>query len=136
MDLGNNVTHHGVIINCFFFFRVNETEHEKYVSTYKCPTPKMEVGQVQYLQFTGFLTRLKVEKIYKLVKNCTNSNNNLPWCSMDVQGFADSPVSWGLKEHSFYIDGDNSFTVVLRPGDEGYILRKCLSSNNMPKITQ
>ncbi|XP_058806318.1 ribonuclease P protein subunit p40-like [Phymastichus coffea] len=114
----------------------NETEHDKYVSSYNYSTPKMEVGQVQYLQFTGFFSRLKVEKIYKMFKAYANSNNNLPWCSMDVQGFADSPVSWGLKEHTFYIDGDNSFTIVLRPGDEGYILRKSLSSNNIPKNTQ
>lgn len=107
------------------------------MSSYKNSNPKMEVGQVQYLQFTGFFTRQKIEKIFNTLREYATANNEtLPWCSLDVQGFADSPVSWGLKEHNFYTDGDNSYTFVLRPRDDGYILRKSLSSNNKPKITQ
>lgn len=61
--------------------------------------------------------------------------NNLPWVALHVQGFLDSPVSWDLKEHTFYTDGDNSYTIVFRPGADS-IIRKSLSSNNKPRIFQ
>lgn len=61
--------------------------------------------------------------------------NTIPWCALHVQGFSDSPVSWDLKEHTFYTDGDNSYTIVFRPAANS-IIRKSLSSNNKPKNFQ
>ncbi|XP_020300554.1 ribonuclease P protein subunit p40-like isoform X2 [Pseudomyrmex gracilis] len=106
-------------------------ETDDYVTTYKCPSPSMYIGQMQHLKYTGFFTRKKVEEIYYALKEYALSRNALPWVSLDVQGFADSPVSWNLKEHTFFTDGDNSYTVVFRPRE--CIIRKSLSSNNRPK---
>ena len=91
--------------------------------------------QVEYFECTGFFTRKMICKIYSAIKKYATSKKDYPWCSIDVQGFSDSPVSWGMKEHSFYTDGDNSYTFVLRP-DGKFFARKSLSSNNKPRIFQ
>ena len=39
----------------------------------------------------------------------------LPWCSITVHGFADSPVTRKLQEHGFYSNGDNLYTYVMFP---------------------
>ncbi|XP_051159962.1 ribonuclease P protein subunit p40-like isoform X2 [Leptopilina boulardi] len=91
-------------------------------------------NQVQYIESTGFFTRRMVNNVYSAIKKYMGENN-ISWCSMDVQGFADSPISWGLKEHQFYTDGDNSYTIVFCPNGK-CITRKSLSSNNKPRIFQ
>lgn len=76
-----------------------------------------------------------VNNVHSAIKKYMSEKNDIQWCSMDVQGFADSPISWGLKEHHFYTDGDNSYTIVFRPGGK-CITQKSLSSNNKPRIFQ
>jgi len=49
-----------------------------------------------------------------------------------VQGFADSPVSWGLKEHQFYTNGDNNYVLFLHPSGS-YLTCSYISSNKRPK---
>ncbi|CAK9802732.1 Ribonuclease P protein subunit p40 [Anthophora quadrimaculata] len=112
----------------------NDKEND-YVNTYKCPSPSMYVGQVQYLQWTGFFTRKHVTHLYNVVKEYISKKNTLPWGVLHVQGFSDSPISWNLREHTFYTDGDNSYTIVFRPAADS-IIRKSLSSNNKPRILQ
>lgn len=113
-------------------FRSTE-EEDNYANTYQYSSPSTNVGQVQYLQWTGFFTRKKIQEIYNALKQYVLSRNTLPWVSLDIQGFADSPISFDLKEHMFFTDGDNSYTVVFRPKGEA-VIRKNLSSNNKVKI--
>ena len=41
----------------------------------------------------------------------------LPWAALTVWGFADAPVSWGLQEHRFTLQGaENDYVVVVLPG--------------------
>lgn len=95
----------------------------------------MCAGRAHYRQYIGLFTRRKIEEIYNLSKDYTAKNSeNLPWCCMDVQGFYDSPVSWNLKEHTFYVDGDNSYTILRSHGNEKILLQKSKSSNNKPRI--
>lgn len=115
-----------------FFFR-NKTRDPK-TSEIISLSSHCKAGQIQYIESTGFFTRRMVNNIYSAIKKYM-SEEVIPWCSMDVQGFADSPVSWGLKEHNFYTDGDNSYTIVFRSGGN-FITRKSLSSNNKPRIFQ
>lgn len=102
---------------------------DDYANTYQCPSPSIQVGQVQYLQWTGFFTRRKLQEAYDTLKQYALSRNTLPWVSLDVQGFADSPISFDLKEHMFFTDGDNSYTIVFRSKGEA-VIRRSLSSNN------
>ncbi|XP_018048920.1 PREDICTED: ribonuclease P protein subunit p40-like [Atta colombica] len=84
-------------------------------NTYQCPSPSIHVRQVQYLQWTGFFTRQKIQEVYNILKQYILSRNTLPWISLDIQGFADSAISFDLKEHMFLTDGDNSYTIVFHP---------------------
>ncbi|XP_017793865.1 PREDICTED: ribonuclease P protein subunit p40-like [Habropoda laboriosa] len=110
-------------------------KNNDYVNTYKCPPPSTDVGQVRYLQWIGFFTRKHITHLYNVVKEYISKENSLPWGALHVQGFLDSPVSWDLREHTFYTDGDNSYTIVFRPAAPS-IIRKSLSSNNKPRILQ
>jgi len=102
------------------------------VNTYEYSSPSTHVRQVQYLHWTGFFTRKKVQEIYDILKKYVLSKKTLPWLSLDVQGFVDSPISWNLKEHTFFIDGDNSYTIIFQSNGES-VIRKSLSSNNSPR---
>ncbi|KYN07984.1 Ribonuclease P protein subunit p40 [Cyphomyrmex costatus] len=106
---------------------------DNYASTYQCSSPFIHVRQVQYLQWTGFFTRQKIQEVYNTLKQYVLSQDALPWISLDIQGFADSPISFDLKEHTFLTDGDNSYTVVFRPKSK-VVIRRNLSSNNKIKI--
>lgn len=110
-------------------------EMDNYVNTYECPPLSIDIGQVQHLQWTGFFTRRKMHEMYNALKEYVLSRKTLPWVSLDIQGFADSPTSWDLKEHMFFTDGDNSYTIIFQPTGES-IIRKSLSSNNKPRICQ
>ncbi|XP_076181767.1 ribonuclease P protein subunit p40 [Ptiloglossa arizonensis] len=112
----------------------NNAEND-YISTYTCPSPFINVRQVQYLQWTGFFTRKQVANLYNAMKKYVSVHPNLPWCSLHVEGFLDSPISWDLKEHSFYTDGDNSYTIIFRPAANS-IIRKTLSPNRNPRNFQ
>ncbi|KAK2586097.1 hypothetical protein KPH14_008378 [Odynerus spinipes] len=113
---------------------IKNEKAEKYVNTYECPKPNKFVKEVKYIQCTGFFTRKRMIQIYNATRECISLQNNLPWCSLHVQGFLDTPVSWDLKEHTFFIDGDNSYSILFCPNDE-CIIRKSLSSNNKPRIS-
>lgn len=104
-------------------------------NTYKCPSPSIEVGQVQHLKWTGFFTRKKTQEVYNALKEYILSRNTSLWFSLDVQGFADSPISWGLQEHTFFIDGDNSYTIIFQSKNES-IIRQSSSSNKRPRTSE
>ncbi|CAL7943331.1 unnamed protein product [Xylocopa violacea] len=106
-----------------------------YVNTYVCPSPSTDIGQIQYLQWTGFFTKKQLTNFYNVLKQYVSTRDTLPWIALHVQGFLDSPVSWDLKEHTFYTDGDNSYTIVFIPTAH-VIIRRSLSSNNKPRIRQ
>ncbi|XP_015513585.2 ribonuclease P protein subunit p40 [Neodiprion lecontei] len=112
---------------------LKNSAENSYLNSYKCSEPWTEVGQVRCIRWTGFITQKQVETIFNELKSYVKTRENIPWVSIDVQGFSDSPTSWELKEHNFYIDGDNSYAIFLKPNG-GYILRTSLSSNNKPRI--
>jgi len=115
------------------FFRSTKGE-DNCANTYQCPSPSIHVRQVQYLQWTGFFTRQKIQEVYNILKQYVLSRNTLPWISLDIQGFADSAISFDLKEHMFLTDGDNSYTIVFHPKRMKVVIRKNLSSNSKIKV--
>ncbi|KAG5314887.1 RPP40 protein, partial [Pseudoatta argentina] len=106
---------------------------DNYANTYQCPSPLIHVKQVQYLQWTGFFTRQKIQEVYNVLKQYVLSRDTLPWISLDIQGFADSAISFDLKEHMFLTDGDNSYTIVFHPKGK-VVIRRNLSSNSKIKV--
>lgn len=94
------------------------------------------IKDVSYIEYRGFFTRSRVIKILNLLKEFMNSNNSTDvseWGSLHVQGFDNSPVSWGLKEHAVIDnDGTNNYTIILK-SNGNLSIQKCLSSNRRPK---
>lgn len=39
--------------------------------------------------------------------------NDKSWLTLYVQGFSDSVVNWAEREHHYYSNGDNSYTIFL-----------------------
>ncbi|XP_057335528.1 ribonuclease P protein subunit p40-like [Microplitis mediator] len=94
------------------------------------------IKDVLYIEYRGFFTRSRVIKILNTLKEFINSNNSTDvsdWGSLHVQGFDNSPVSWGLKEHAIIDnDGTNNYTIILKSNGD-LSIQKCLSSNSRPK---
>ncbi|XP_026475379.1 ribonuclease P protein subunit p40-like [Ctenocephalides felis] len=109
-----------------------DMENYDYLSSYQIPEQNTTFGQVLYLKATGFYSASQVLEIFDAIRSYSSSRPHLPWISLHVQGFHDSPVSWGLKEHQFYTSGDNSYTIVIKPDDQ-FILQTIISSNKRPK---
>ncbi|XP_011314803.1 ribonuclease P protein subunit p40 isoform X2 [Fopius arisanus] len=115
---------------------VKNEDPENYMNSYISPCPNASRGDVFFAEWRGFFSRKRLEGIYKKLQDYVeHSSASSSWLSLHVQGFADSPVSWGLKEHSFYTDGDNSYTIVFHSNGEK-LISKSLSSNNKPRKIQ
>lgn len=52
-----------------------------------------------------------------------------PWVALNVWGFQDSPVSWGLHEHGFQGSGDNMASFTVFP-DGSYIFFAAVGSHD------
>ena len=46
-----------------------------------------------------------------------SQSTTIPWFSLTVHGFSDSPVSWNTREHGYYTNGDNIYTIVVFRND-------------------
>ncbi len=46
------------------------------------------------------------------------AGTSTPFAILSVQGFEDSPVSWGTKEHGYATSGENGYTFIVLPGQE------------------
>ncbi|XP_012262665.2 ribonuclease P protein subunit p40-like [Athalia rosae] len=114
---------------------LEDTKYDSYVNRYQCPAPMTEVGQIRSIRWMGFMTRIQVENIFHELRCYIQQRETIPWASIDVQGFMDTPISWKLQEHNYLSDGDNSFTIFMKPNGS-YVLRTSLSSNNKPRIFQ
>lgn len=47
------------------------------------------------------------------------------WVALYVQAFSDCPLSWQNTEHHYFMNGDNSYTIIFN--DKNYLLctQKC-----------
>ena len=55
------------------------------------------------------------------------------WLSIYVHGLEDSLVEFGLNEHKFNVNGDNSYLIILKAGDEDFLYHKVTNSNKLLK---
>lgn len=65
-------------------------------------------------------------------RNFLRQRPDIPWASLFVQGYADSPISWHLKEHNYFTDGDNDYTLILKPNGD-FLSQSILSSSRRPR---
>ncbi|XP_047108216.1 ribonuclease P protein subunit p40-like isoform X3 [Schistocerca piceifrons] len=95
---------------------LNLEPREDFLSTYSVPDGCKLIGQVAYVSWQGFFTKKPILKLLRILRKYTEERRNLCWTSMNVQGFLDSPVTWGLKEQGFFTSGDNHYTLFLKDG--------------------
>lgn len=68
----------------------------------------------------GLISPSAVLSVLQKVRE-TVSSRQLPWASVTVWGFADSPVSWGEHEHSVsMLSGENDYTFLILPDGTHY----------------
>ena len=45
---------------------------------------------------------------------------NLPWCSVTVHGFMDTPIAWKY-DHGFHRNGDNLYTLLMFKSEDYWL---------------
>ncbi|ORX85113.1 hypothetical protein BCR32DRAFT_325592 [Anaeromyces robustus] len=78
---------------------------EPYYSVYKPPTP-FKPGDVQSISYTGFIPSSFIRSIIKELRQII-IKERLPWASIILWGFSDSPITWNKKEHGYLMNGEN-----------------------------
>lgn len=111
---------------------LNSGAPDNFVNMYQCPLQTKEVGVTVHMQWTGYFTYSQIHRLFDELRQYVSQRTSIPWVSLYVQGFADSPVSWGLKEHQFYSNGDNNYVLFLSPTGS-YLACSYISSNKRPK---
>ncbi|XP_071769307.1 ribonuclease P protein subunit p40 [Centroberyx gerrardi] len=83
-----------------------------FLSTYVCPEPRTLPSQTLRYTVTGLLLP---QDIYRLIEELRRSLDGAEpsWSALTVHGFADSPVSWGNREHGFLKGGENFYSLLL-----------------------
>ncbi|CAG8443951.1 10866_t:CDS:10 [Ambispora leptoticha] len=97
--------------------RIREQDSvDPYISTYRSPEPCSSQNGI-LVRWTGFVSG-----------NNDSESIPLPWASLSVCGFQDSPISWRPHEHGYLMNGDNNYTFLMSPNvnDVAYILFQSL----------
>ncbi|XP_011840001.1 PREDICTED: ribonuclease P protein subunit p40 [Mandrillus leucophaeus] len=104
-------------------------EPNNFISTYCCPQPSTVVAKAYLCTITGFILP---EKICLLLEHLCHYFDELklaPWVTLSVQGFADSPVSWGKSEHGFWKGGEHLYNFVIF-NNQDYWLQMAVGAND------
>uniref|UniRef100_A0A2I3NAF9 Ribonuclease P/MRP subunit p40 n=1 Tax=Papio anubis TaxID=9555 RepID=A0A2I3NAF9_PAPAN len=104
-------------------------EPNNFISTYCCPQPSTVVAKAYLCTITGFILP---EKICLLLEHLCHYFDELklaPWVTLSVQGFADSPVSWGKNEHGFWKGGEHLYNFVIF-NNQDYWLQMAVGAND------
>ncbi|XP_011886594.1 PREDICTED: ribonuclease P protein subunit p40 isoform X3 [Cercocebus atys] len=104
-------------------------EPNNFISTYGCPQPSTVVAKAYLCTITGFILP---EKICLLLEHLCHYFDELklaPWVTLSVQGFADSPVSWGKSEHGFWKGGEHLYNFVIF-NNQDYWLQMAVGAND------
>ncbi|KAL4675418.1 hypothetical protein H8959_009563 [Pygathrix nigripes] len=112
------------------FSNVNlNNEPNNFISTYCCPQPSTVMAKAYLCTITGFILP---EKICLLLEHLCHYFDELklaPWVTLSVQGFADSPVSWGKNEHGFWKGGEHLYNFVIF-NNQDYWLQMAVGAND------
>ncbi|XP_075212462.1 ribonuclease P protein subunit p40-like isoform X2 [Lycorma delicatula] len=105
----------------------------EYISPYTPPSECEIVSQVVMFQWTGFFTNRKISQLFTKLWNYGASEGiSMPWLSLNVIGFSDSPVSWQMKLHSYFTSGNNHFTIFVHP--DKYLLTFKVTPGNLKSV--
>ncbi|KAL4234405.1 Ribonuclease P protein subunit p40 [Mactra antiquata] len=100
---------------------IDDYEGDDYLSTYSCPTPNKQASYCIYTQYEGIIHPSIVKQYINYLRQFMK-DKKLPWSSVTVHGFVDSPLSW-IYDHGFHNNGDNIYTFLMFPNDEYWLYR-------------
>lgn len=128
-------------------------EGDDYLNSFNCDGKSMNVGSAKVIQWNGMfdcqsiiqlLDELKyvisvivhLTKRYRLFyffyRTYVVDRTNIPWVALYCHGFPHAALSFGMREHSFGSNGDNSYIILLSP-DMKCLWYEFLSSNKAIK---
>ncbi|XP_069694723.1 ribonuclease P protein subunit p40-like isoform X1 [Periplaneta americana] len=111
---------------------LKEGDTGDFLNSYQYPLENVDVGAVVQMQWRGYFTASQIHALFDELRRYVSQRSSIPWVSLYVQGFADSPINWGLKEHQFYTNGDNSYVIFLKPNNR-YLTCSYISPSKRPK---
>ncbi|XP_078055278.1 ribonuclease P protein subunit p40 [Mustelus asterias] len=86
---------------------------DSFLSTYCCPWPSTVLDKASLCTISGFIIPEGINLILDQLRLYFEEPKLAQWVSMTVHGFADSPVSWGEREHGYHKGGENLYNLVL-----------------------
>ncbi|CAH1175714.1 unnamed protein product [Phaedon cochleariae] len=95
-----------------------------YLSSYVVPSATGVAKKIDCLQWRGFFTATDIKEMIEQIIKTTNLAN-LPWISIYIQGFSDSPVSWTNEEQHYYTNGDNGYIIIFNKENGLFCIQKC-----------
>ncbi|CAH1779796.1 unnamed protein product [Owenia fusiformis] len=90
------------------------------ISSYTCQVPNTYMNKLTIGRYTGFFTTGTISRLLQNTRDLMKENK-LPWASVTIHGFADSPLSWKHREHGYHKGGENLYTYVVFPNDEYWL---------------
>ncbi|XP_041376129.1 ribonuclease P protein subunit p40-like isoform X2 [Gigantopelta aegis] len=109
---------------------LSEGEAGNFITTLLCPEPAEFCQECCSYSARGFFSPATIEHMIHQMRSLLTTHTNIPWASLTVHGFLDSPVSWSHREHGFHSEGDNSYTFLVFP-DQQYWLYSAFGSNDV-----
>ena len=110
----------------------DSSEEGEFLNSYCYPNDTIECGQVAFLCWEGFFTPLQIINLFNSLSEYFKDRDDIPWVSLYVQGFADMPIGWESKPHTFNTDGDCSYSIIFKPKND-VILASLHSNTKMLK---
>uniref|UniRef100_A0A2R8ZPD0 Ribonuclease P/MRP subunit p40 n=1 Tax=Pan paniscus TaxID=9597 RepID=A0A2R8ZPD0_PANPA len=104
-------------------------EPNNFISTYCCPEPSTVVAKAYLCTITGFILPEKICLLLEHLCHYFDEPKLAPWVTLSVQGFADSPVSWGKNEHGFRKGGEHLYNFVIF-NNQDYWLQMAVGAND------
>lgn len=90
-----------------------ENSSSSFLSTLVCPEPVTLLSGAVRISVCGLLLPHDIQQLISQLRHHLEQPGSESWVALTVHGFADSPVSWGGKEHGFLRGGENFYTLLM-----------------------
>ncbi|XP_028410049.1 ribonuclease P protein subunit p40-like [Dendronephthya gigantea] len=104
---------------------------DSFVNTLSCPAPN-QPDKAAYHKWTGFINSSAVCNLIKSAREILDRNPELPWFSIMIWGFSDTPVSWQDHCHGYFLCGDNHSTVIMFQKEQMWMYRMLGEHDEQP----
>lgn len=128
-------------------------ERDEYLNSCKYDGNSMNIGSAKVIQWNGMFDCLSIIQLldelkyvywfsffqpkiynsfYYFCRKYVSGKTTIPWVALYCHGFPHAALSFGMREHSFGSNGDNSYVILLSP-DMKCLWYEFLSSNKAVK---